>query len=240
MLKNEVRMIVGNFNFHQILFALDTFKEVDEKIGYLENNKRELNRIVTCFEEPKTLPLKMYASKNINIEGSCDELKNFIKHQFETISSNPYDTRYPGEGELRGLVRAELINYQKVLTIIEDEIDLLKKKNLKIDKPIMIKSKFITLKKSSPHFISKLLSELTEQKIIWNSSIGELIDLVKIMIILELVKGLEEDDIPKFISKHFVNRSKEKYTIPHVEKVHTMLQNTFWQSGRSDNPKYFQ
>ncbi|MCF6269257.1 MAG: hypothetical protein L3J41_06085 [Melioribacteraceae bacterium] len=233
-------MIVGNYNFHQILFALDTFKEVDEKIEYLIKIKRELVRIVACFEEPKTLPLKMYASKNINIEGSCEELKDFIKHQFKTISSNPYDTRYPGEGELRGLVRAELVNYQKVLTIIKDEIDLLEKKNPKSEKLIVVKNKFITLEKFSPHFISKLLKELTGQKIIWNSSIGELIDLVKIMIILELVNDLEEDNLPKFVTKHFVNRSKEKYTIPQIEKVHKMLQNTFWQNGRNESPKYFQ
>lgn len=235
-------MIVGNYNFHQILFALDTFREVDEKIGYLEKIKHELSRIISCFESPKTLPLKMYASKNINVEGACDELKDFIKHQFDIISSNPYDKRYPGEGELRGLVRSELINYQKVHTIIVDEIATLQKENPIKIKPEIVKkeTKFIKLEKFSPHFISKLLNELTGQKIIWNSSIGELIDLVKIMIILELVNDLEEDNLPKFIAKNFVNENKIKYTIPQIDKVHKMLQNTFWLNGRSESPKYFQ
>ena len=233
-------MIVGNYNFHQILFALDTFKEIDEKIGYLEKIEHELNRIIACFEAPKTLPLKMYASKNINLEGACNELKDFVTHQFDIISSNPYDKRYPGEGELRGLVRTELINYQKMYTIIVDEIASFQKEAPKSKKPATKKTKFITLEKFSPHFISKLLNELTGQKIVWNSSIGELIDLVKIMIILELINGLEEDNLPKYIAKNFVNESKEKYTISQIDKVHKMLQNTFWLNGRSESPKYFQ
>jgi len=246
---NEVKMIVGNYNLHQILFALDTFKGVDEKIGYLAKIRHELNRIVLCFETPQTLPLKMYASQNINLEGTCDELMNFVSHQFEVISSNPYDKRYPGEGELRGLVRTELINYQKLLTIIDDEINSIKSvkpkseihtvNNSKKEK-FTTKKKFIRVEKYSPHFISKILNELTGQKIIWNSSIGELIDFVKIMIILDLVSELEEGNLSQYISKNFVNERKEKYTIPQIEKVHKMLQNTFWLNGRRQSPKYFQ
>lgn len=233
-------MIVGNYNFQQILFAIDTFKEINEKTGYLEKIKRELKRIVACFETPKTLPFKMYASQNNNIEGCCTEFKDFIKHQFETISSNPYDKRYPGEGELRGLVRTELVNYQKVLTIIEDEIASIQKENPKSQKSTEKTTKFITLVKFSPYFVSKSLNNLTGEKIIWNNSIGELIDLVKIMIILELINELHDDSLPKFIVKNFVNRNKEEYTILQVDKVHKMLLNTFWLNERSECPKCFQ
>ncbi|MCK5456038.1 MAG: hypothetical protein KAI45_02860, partial [Melioribacteraceae bacterium] len=113
-------MIVGNFNFHQILFALDTFKETEEKTGYLEKIKQELTRIIECFEGAKTLPLQMYASQTYNVDEGCDELINFVKLQFEGISSNPYDKSSPGESELRGLVRTELVNYQKMFTVVED------------------------------------------------------------------------------------------------------------------------
>jgi hypothetical protein len=233
-------MIVGNYNYHQILFALDSFSEVDEKIGYLEKIEHDLKRVVESFKVPRTLPLKMYASKNINIGEDCDELKDFIKHQFEIISSNPYDKRYPGEGTLRGLVRAELINYQKLLTIVQDEKASIEKKQLKKSVPIEDDKQFILLEKTSPHYIAKLLNSLNNQKIIWNSSVGELIDLIKIIIILELVPGLGEDNLATFISKNFVDEKKIKYTASQIEKVYKMLQNTFWLNGRSEDPKYFQ
>ena len=233
-------MIVGNYNFHQILFALDTFGTVGEKIGYLESIKNDIGRIIECFETRKTLPLKMYASNNMSIEGNCDELKIFIKHQFDIISSNPYDKRYPGEGELRGLLRSELINYQKLYNIVEDELNSTKKVEVEKKNSSKSKDEFVTLERLSPHNVAKLLNKLNGGKIIWNSSIGELIDLIKIMIVLELIEGLEESQLPKFIVKNFVDDNKEKYKVHQIEKVHKMLQNTFWLNSRNSSPKFFQ
>ena len=233
-------MIVGNYNYHQILFALDSFSEIDEKIGYLDKIERDLKRVVETFDAPKTLPLKMYASKTINVGDNCQELKDFISHQFERISTNPYDKRYPGEGTLRGLVRTELINYQKLLTIVHDEKVSIEKANSEIIKTKKVEDKYVVLEKVSPHFTAKMLNKLDNQKIIWQSSIGELIDLTKIIIILELIPGLEDSNLTSFISKNFVDEKKEKYTIPQIEKVYQMLQNTFWLNGRSESPKYFQ
>ena len=232
-------MFVGNFNYHQILFALDTFNLEEDKIGYLEKIVNELSRIVECFETPKALPLKMYASKNISIESSCNELKDFIKKQFEMITTNPYDKRYPSEGQLRGLVRAEVINYKKLLSIVTDEVNSInEKKKEKIEVTIK-KNSFVLPIKTTPNHISKLLKN-EYGKIIWDSSIGELIDLIKVIIILEINPGLTEDKIAMLISDRFVNSEKERFLLSQVEKVQLMLQSTFWLNSKSSSPKYFQ
>ena len=236
-------MVVGNFNYHQILFALDTFKLNDEKLSYLEKIQEELNRITDCFESQKSLPLKMYASKNMNISGNCNELREFIKKQFEMLTTNPYDNRYPGEGELRALVGSELMNYKKLLGIVNDEIkDLckaIKTQNYISEKVKKIEQNFISPKKITPNYISKLLKNEND-KIIWDNSIGELIDLIKIIIVLELDPNLDEDKISSLICNRFVNSRKEQYIPIQVEKVYDMLQSTFWLNSRSLSPKYFQ
>jgi hypothetical protein len=234
-------MIVGNFNYHQILFALDTFKLNDEKLGYLEKINSELDRVIKCFEAPKALPLKMYASDNINIDDSCKELKEYIKKQFEIISTNPYDKRYPGEGELRGLVRSELINYKKLRTIVNDEINnIIEKIKSEAAKVTPEKEVFFTPKKVTPSHIAKLIKNNPQRKIVWENSIGELIDMVKILIILELYPGLNEKKISAFICEHFVNPSKEKYQLNQIDKVYKMLQNTLWKNNKNNTTKFFQ
>ena len=240
----EVIMIVGNYNYHQILFAIDSFNNLDDKMGYLDKIETELKRIINCFDAPKTLTLKMNASKNITTENNCDELKDFIRKQFEMVTTNPYDTRYPGEGTLRGLVRSELINYTKLLAIIEDEkSNIIKNHSIKKEENefrIISKSSYILLEKNTPHNIAKTIRENYGKKIVWINSIGELIDIIKIIIVLELIPGLNEKRLINFISKNFVNINKGPFKTTQIEKVYGMLQNTFWQNERSEKPKYFQ
>jgi hypothetical protein len=234
-------MIVGNFNYHQILFAIDSFNNFEDKLGYLDKIEKELKRIIACFDTPRSLPLKMYASKNISIGNNCEELKEFIKSQFEIATSNPYDTRYPGEGALRGLVRNELMNYSKLLSIIQDEKSgIINNYSGKGSNEISKTDKYINLVKKSPHYVAKTLSSNTGKKIIWNDSIGELIDLMKIIVILELIPELHESNLSRFISKNFVDIKKDKFSLAQIEKVFSMLQNTFWQNGRTADPRYFQ
>jgi hypothetical protein len=234
-------MIVGNFNYHQILFALETFINDAEKLGYLEKIASELNRIITCFESPQALPLKMYASNNINLVSGCNELKELIKQQFDLVTTNPYDKRYPGEGQLRGIVRLELTNYKKLLTAVEDEIN-----NIGLEtKKIYIKQNnkevcnYVVPEKLTPNYISGILK--TENvKIIWNNSLGELIDLVKVISVLEQNNETEERDIITYICDNFVNSKQERFSSIQVEKVHKMLQNTFWLNSKSASPKFYQ
>ena len=236
-------MIVGNFNYHQILFALDTFSNAEDKLGYLEKIRSELLRIIDCFEIPKSLPLKMYASKNISIEGACSELKNFIRTQFEMITTNPYDKRYPGEGQLRGLVRAELMNYKKIITIVEDEIENICTSLEKIDVNEKLQNSklnnYILPQKKTPSYVAKIIKEKSG-KIIWENSIGELIELMKITIILDLIDELDEDNLISFICDNFVTSDKERFSPIQVEKVLKMLRNTFWLNSKNLSPKFYQ
>lgn len=234
-------MFVGNFNYHQILFALDTFSLDNEKLGYLEKISDELTRIVKCFEAPKSLPLNMYASTNISIEDNSPELQRFIKKQFDTVTSNPYDRRYPGESELKSLLKSETLKYNKLLMIVNKDIEEIIKKIGKqnyISNEPTIENNFILPQKSTPNFISYLLINNTGM-IIWDKSIGELIDLIKVIIVLELYPDFDEGEIINLICKRFVNYKKELFSPTQVEKTYNMLQNTFWLNSRGCTPRFY-
>ena len=236
-------MIVGNFNYHQILFALDSFYNLDDKIGYLEKIHSELVRIITCFEMPKSLPLKMYASKTMQINGSCQELKDFIKAQFDLATSNPYDSRYPGEAQLRSLVRVELVNYKKMHSVVEDELKSILTMQNKLatekKKAMGKENNFIIPQKNTPKDIAEIL-ETKAGKVVWKNSVGELIELIKVIIILDLIHNLDDDDIIPFICSNFVDSNYEKFSPFQIEKVYKMLANTFWLNGKNSEPKFFQ
>jgi hypothetical protein len=235
-------MIVGNFNYHQILFAIDSFYDTEDKIGYLEKIHSELERIVNCFEMPKSLPLKMYASKSINITGACKELRDFIKTQFEMATSNPYDTRYPSEGQLRGLLRVELVNYKKLLSIVEEELHTINlSHNKKVNKNSVeteTNNSFIVPQKTTPSYIVDIL-KTKSGKIVWKNSVGELVELMKIILILDLIDDLDEEDIIQFICENFVNSQNQNFSPIQLEKVYKMLANTFWLNSNNSRPKFF-
>jgi hypothetical protein len=224
-------MVVGNYNYHQIMFAVDMFNLDYEKLSYFMKIKGELNRIIACFEANKTVPLKMFASQNINVEGSCLELKEFITKQFETRDEDSTEKRFPGEAQLRGLVRSELNNYKKLLTILADDINKFKensKKQNNIQKVTLEqKQNFIRIQNITPSYISGLL-EKENGMIIWNSSIGKLIDILKIIIVLEINTSIVDDKIVTIICDRFVNSNRENYLAAYVEKVHKMMRNTIW------------
>ncbi|MBU0475711.1 MAG: hypothetical protein KKF62_16315 [Bacteroidetes bacterium] len=234
-------MFAGNFNYHQILFALDTFNHDNEKIGYLEKISDELTRIVDCFESPKSLPLNMYASKNLSITDNNPELQGFIKKQFDLVTSNPYDKRYPSESELKSLLKSETLKYKKLLMIVnkdlEELIGKIEPQNYIVSEPVN-ENNFIFPQKSTPNFISYLLIN-TNRMIIWEKSIGELIDLIKIIIVLELYPDIDENGIINLICKRFVNNNKELFSTRQVDKTYNMLQNTFWLNSRGCTPKFY-
>ena len=57
-------MVVGKFNYHKILFTLDTFANSEEKISHLYSVKLEVSKIIQCFSESKFQPLRNYAREN--------------------------------------------------------------------------------------------------------------------------------------------------------------------------------
>ena len=129
-------MIVGSFNSVSMLIALDSYQGKDEKVKYLENIKSDIERIINCFEETKTLPLKTFTSITSEMDG-CEELMNFIKIQFKSKTSNRHDQNDPGEGKIKGLLRTELSNYQKLQAVIEDEIISVKRGKIVIEEEII-------------------------------------------------------------------------------------------------------
>ena len=232
-------MFVGNFNYHQILFTLDTFKLSSEKLTYLNEISAELNRIIDCFESPKNYPLKMYASKDLNIDENCKELQDFISKQYNFTNLNNHRRIYPGESALKGLLRKELINYKKLSSLVDMEI-------MQISKPIWEqnivrqetanKNNFIIPLKTTPKYIVSLLTN-NNGKIIWSKSIGELIDLMKIIMVLELYPEVDEKQIVNLICTRFVNINHENYSYNQVAKTKETLENIFWQNGRTTTPK---
>lgn len=238
-------MQAGNFNYHQILFTLDTIKKDEEKLTYLNEIGSQIDKIITSFEAPKLFPLNVYALKDLDIEENCRELHDFISKQFSYSSNserNSHRRKYPGESELKGLLRKEILNYKKLSMIVNEEINNLSRFTKTPNNEFFndqFFDEFILPIKTTPKYITNLLIS-SKAKIIWNKSIGELIDLIKIIIVLELHPKIENNGIIDLICDRFVDRNKEPYSNMHVVKTHNMLENTFWQNSRTLTPKYLQ
>ncbi|NOX67545.1 MAG: hypothetical protein GXO85_17510 [Chlorobi bacterium] len=232
-------MIVGNYNHHQILFSLEMFDTKEDKLGYLYKLKKELQRIIRCFDSSKTLPLRMYAVDNIQIEGNCEELKTFIRRQFE-LQNNPWEKRNPSEGKLRALMTKEVVDYKKFTLLIENEIKLIEQRGAKPQKiPAEPKNTYVKIKKIDHLAIASLIKDRKE-KIVWEYSIGELIDLVNDIMNKKLIKGLDENNLSKFIVANFVDRDEEDFSLEKIEHVYSMFLKTIWLSKTEINTRYFQ
>ena len=46
------------FNYHKVLFTLETFATPEEKISYLFSIKVEVNRVIKCFSTQKLQAIK--------------------------------------------------------------------------------------------------------------------------------------------------------------------------------------
>jgi hypothetical protein len=232
-------MIVGNYNLHQILFSLEMFDTKEDKLGYLYKLKKELQRIIRCFDSSKTLPLRMYAVDNIQIEGNCDELKSFIRKQFE-LQDNPWEKRNPNETKLRTALTKEVIDYKKLTLLIDNEIKLIEQRGPKPKKiPDEPKNKYVKIKKIDHLAIASLIKDRKE-KIVWEYSIGELIELVNDIMNKKLIHGLDENNLSKFIITNFVDKDEKDFSLEKIEHVYSMFLKTIWSSKTEINTRYFQ
>jgi len=232
-------MIVGNYNLHQILFSLEMFDTKEDKLGYLYKLKKELQRIIRCFDSSKTLPLRMYAVDNIQIEGNCDELKSFIRKQFE-LQDNPWEKRNPNETKLRTALTKEVIDYKKLTLLIDNEIKLIEQRGPKPKKiPDEPKNKYVKIKKIDHLAIASLIKDRKEQ-IVWEYSIGELIELVNDIMNKKLIHGLDENNLSKFIITNFVDKDEKDFSLEKIEHVYSMFLKTIWSSKTEINTRYFQ
>ena len=233
-------MIIEELNPHKILFSLERFTQKKDKLGYLFKMKKEVRRIIKCFESSKTLPLKMYAVDNIQIEGNCAELKTFIRDQIKLANKNSWEKRIPDEGKLRTLITKEVIQYKKVVILIDGEIKLIENRPAKKEdvKPEP-KKKFIKIDKLDHVEIVNLLKE-NKEKLLWENSVGELIELVNNIMNEKLITELNESNMPKFISNKFVDSKENDFSLKKVEKVYAMFLKTIWSTKTEINTRYFQ
>jgi len=233
-------MNVENFNPHEILFSLERFTKREDKLGYLYKMKKELQRIIKCFEANKTLPLKMYAVDNIQIEGNCAELKTFIRDQFKTTNKNSWEKRNLAEEKLRTLLIKEVMQYKKIVILIDGEIKLIENRPAKKEE---IKSKpkknFIIIKEIDHIEIAFTLRD-NKEKIFWEHSVGELIELVNSLMNKKLVKDLNESNMPQFITKNFVDNKENDFSLEKIEKVYGLFLKTIWSTKNEINTRYFQ
>lgn len=233
-------MIVGNFNIHQILFSLEMFEKEEEKLGYLHKMKKELQRIISCFDSSKTLPLKMYAVDNIQIEGNCEELKTFIRKQFALEKNNPWEKHHPNEVKLKASLTKEVVDYKKILLLIDSEIKLIQKRAAtKVKEKPKPEKTNIRIKDTNHSTIVTLLKE-NNTKIIWELSIGELIELANGIQSKKLIKNFNESNLPQFIADNFVDQNENQYSLEKIEKVYSMFLKTIFLSKTEINTRYFQ
>lgn len=116
-------MVAEKFNYHKVLFTLETFNTYEEKIAYLYKIKIDVNRVIQCFARPKFQALKKYATKNIFAEDGCDELTEFLKKVIGYYNSPLYGDRYISDDILKRHLKEEVIQYKNFLKIIDSEIE---------------------------------------------------------------------------------------------------------------------
>lgn len=206
------------------------FDKKADKLGYLYQMKKELQRIISCFEASKVLPLKMYAVDSIQIDGNCDELKTFVRKQFSRANKNTWEKRNPNEGQLRTLLIKEIVAYKKIMLIIDGEIKLIERSTSE-EKAINPEPRNISIniKEINHSSILSLLRE-NESKIIWEYSIGELIELVNSIVTKKLVPNLNEGNLAEFIVDNFVDENQNEFLLEQVKKVHSMFRLTIFST----------
>jgi hypothetical protein len=112
-----------DFNYHKVLFTLQTLASPEEKLSYLYNVKIEINRIIKCFSSQKFQALKKYAVKNIYAEDGCEELTEFLKEIIGYYNSPQYGDRYISDEVLKRHLKEEVKKYKNFLKIVDSEIE---------------------------------------------------------------------------------------------------------------------
>lgn len=113
----------NKFNYHKVLFTLETFKTAEEKISYLYGVKVDLNRIIQCFSRKKFQALKKYAKPNLFAEDGCSELTEFLKEVIGYYNSPLYGDRYISDEILSRHLKEEVKKYNNFIKIIDSEIE---------------------------------------------------------------------------------------------------------------------
>jgi len=222
-------MVVGKFNYHKILFTLDTISNSEEKISYLYSVQLEVNRVIQCFSESKFQPLRNYTKDNKFADDGCEELTEFLKKIVGYYNSPLYVTRYISDEILKRHLREEVNNYRKFLRLIDAEIKHWTEQrdkqqlNTKIEtnkrENIMEEEKNkqedFNEEKMNENYNSTSIRELKEKqkKIIWRGSKEELIYFFDQLYGQQLLRIKGYDEIFSILSHFFVYENGEPIII---------------------------
>ncbi len=218
-------MVAGRFNYHKILFSLETFSSAEEKLSYLYGVKVEVTKVIQCFTHNKFQPLRNYAKKNIFAEDGCDELTEYLQQVIGYYNSPLYSSRFISEEILKRHLREEVIKYKKFARMIDSEIsyyveqrDSLKNINVVANKSREIKME--DYNNTNENFednelnrndnstsIRELLNK--QKKIVWKGSKEELIYFFDQLYSQQLLKIKSYDEIFSILSHYFISESGE-------------------------------
>ncbi|MCB0750920.1 MAG: hypothetical protein KDC52_05560 [Ignavibacteriae bacterium] len=218
-------MVAGKFNYHKILFTLDTFSSAEEKLSYLFSIQIEVNKVVKCFAQSKFQPLRNYAAENKFADDGCEELTDFLKKIIGYYNSPLYSTRFISEEILKRHLREEVLNYKKFLRLIESEIahwtEQREKINAKNNKSNNSReNKMEDYKKSQTDLDEERLNQVDnstsirelkekQKKIVWKGSKEDLIHFFDQLYGQQLLKIKSYDEIFSILSHYFVSESGE-------------------------------
>ena len=215
------------FNYHKVLFTLETFSTPEEKISYLFSIKVDVNRVIKCFSTQKLQALKKYVVKNIFAEDGCDELSAFLKEVMGYYNSPQYGDRNISDDILKRHMNQEVIKYKNFLKVVDSEIEYWviqrdknnsKPENKSDENMNELKNieRDIVQEKFTPENSSTSMRELLDErqkKITWNGSKEDLIYFFDQLFSQQLLKTKSYDEIFSIVSHYFVDENGEAILI---------------------------
>lgn len=119
-------MDLSQLNYNEFYFHLQNVISDEDKLKYLYKLKIELRKMINSFEDAIQLPLKMFLEEYFFQKDEYKSVHLFLKKIVERQSLNPRDKRYPSEDYLRGEIKKELAELNKLENLVDSEIEFLK------------------------------------------------------------------------------------------------------------------
>ena len=229
-------MKLDDFNINKIKFTMKIYKTNEEKLSYLYSVKKEINRVIYCFERQKSLPLHMYAQTTSLVTDGCPELSEFLQKQIDNYDFDPFKmrdkTRMPPSDRLESAIKKEVLDYLELSKQIDAEIEFLDKVKQKEEKEAGIKKEETSLKSSKE--VSGKKYEIGEDKV--KTEKFEKADLES------LKKQIEKELADSFEVEEAVANKTELPVVPKVPSKETkaVRKRIVWSGTEVDLIKIFE
>lgn len=115
-------MQIMNYNFSELYFNLENITNDQERLNYLYRLKLELRKTIKSFSEAVQMPMRMFLEEYFLKDEEYKCVAIFLKKIIEKQSTNPRDKRYPSEDYLRGEIKKEIIELEKLDKLVTNEI----------------------------------------------------------------------------------------------------------------------